>query len=88
LEKYALAQQDGAPFDAVIMDLIIPAGMGGREAMEQLRAIDPQARVIVSSGYSNNSVMADYESYGFCDVIAKPYRFSDLSKKLRQVLRN
>lgn len=88
LEKYALAQQDGAPFDAVIMDLIIPAGMGGREAMEQLRAIDPQARVIVSSGYSNNSVMADYESYGFSDVIAKPYRFSDLSKKLQQVLRN
>ena len=86
LEKYIHAWQSGHPFDAVIMDLIIPIGMGGREAMEVLRAIDPQARVIVSSGYSNNSVLADYASYGFCDVIVKPYRFSELSKKLQQVL--
>ena len=86
LEKYIHAWQSGDPFDAVIMDLVIPIGMGGREAMERLRAIDPQARVIVSSGYSNNSVMADYASYGFCGVIVKPYRFSDLSKKLHQVI--
>ena len=86
LEKYIHAWQSGEPFDAVIMDLIIPIGMGGREAMERLRTIDPQARVIVSSGYSNNSVMADYASYGFRGVIVKPYRFSELSKKLQQVI--
>jgi PAS domain S-box-containing protein len=86
LEKYIQAQESGDPYDAVIMDLIIPIGMGGREAMELLHAIDPQARVIISSGYSNNSVMTDYASYGFCDVIVKPYRLSDLSKKLQQVI--
>jgi CheY-like chemotaxis protein len=85
VEKYIQAQQSGEPFDVVIMDLIVPDGMGGREAMERLQSIDPQVKVIVSSGYSSNSVMADFESYGFSGVMAKPYRFSDLRKKLREV---
>lgn len=86
VEQYALALQSGQPFDAVIMDLIVPCGMGGREAMARIRAMDPQAKGIVSSGYSNSSVMADYASYGFSEVMAKPYRFSELSRKLRQLL--
>jgi CheY-like chemotaxis protein len=85
VEKYIQAQQSGEPFDVVIMDLIVPDGMGGREAMERLQSIDPHVKVIVSSGYSSNSVMADFESYGFSGVMAKPYRFSDLRKKLREV---
>ena len=85
IEKYIHGQQSGAPFDVVIMDLIVPDGMGGREAMERLQSIDPHVKVIVSSGYSSNSVMADFESYGFSGVMAKPYRFSDLRKKLREV---
>jgi len=86
VDKYAKARQSGAPFDAVIMDLIIPGGLGGREAMVKLLEIDPRAKVIVSSGYSNNSVMSDYENYGFSGVIAKPYRASELSKLIQQVL--
>ncbi|WP_319586698.1 PAS domain S-box protein [uncultured Desulfobulbus sp.] len=88
VEKFVQAQQSGAPFDVVIMDLIVPDGMGGREAMERLQSIDPHVKVIVSSGYSSNSVMADFESYGFRGVMAKPYRFSDLRKKLREVILN
>lgn len=86
VDKYAEAQQSGAPFDVVVMDLVIPCGMGGREAMERLLAIDPQAKVIVSSGYSNNSVISDYENYGFSGVIKKPYRATELSKIIQQVL--
>ncbi len=86
VEKYVQARQSGAPFDVVIMDLIVPDGMGGREAMERLQSIDPHVKVIVSSGYSSNSVMADFSSYGFSGIMAKPYRFSDLRKKLQEVL--
>jgi CheY-like chemotaxis protein len=86
VDKYAEAQQSGAPFDAVVMDLIIPGGMGGREAVKKLLAIDPRAKVIVSSGYRNNSVMSDYKNYGFSGVIAKPYRATELSKLIQQVL--
>ena len=86
VEKYAEAQQSGEPFDAVIMDLIIPDGMGGREATEKMLAIDPRAKVIVSSGHTNSSVMSEYTSYGFSGVIAKPYRASELSEILQQVL--
>jgi PAS domain S-box-containing protein len=88
VDKYAEAQQSGAPFDAVVMDLVIPGGMGGREAMERLLAIDPQVKVIVSSGYSNNSVMSDYKNYGFSGVIAKPYRATELSRLIQQVLQD
>ena len=86
VEKYAEAQQSGEPFDAVIMDLIIPDGMGGREATEKMLAIDPRAKVIVSSGHTTSSVMSEYTSYGFSGVIAKPYRASELSEILQQVL--
>lgn len=83
---YAQAQADGRPFDAVIMDLTIPGGMGGKEAITHLLALDPQARVIVSSGYSNDPIMSNYREYGFSAVIAKPYRLAELGKVLDGVL--
>jgi PAS domain S-box-containing protein len=86
IEKYVEAQQSGEPFDAVIMDLIVPDGMGGREATEKLLAIDPHAKIIVSSGDSNNEVMSDYTRFGFSGVIAKPYRVAELSEMLQHVL--
>ncbi len=86
VEKYAQAAKAGLPFDAVIMDLVVPGGMGGKEAMERLRAMDREAKVIVSSGYSSNSVLSDYQTYGFCGVLAKPYRFSELSNQLDQIM--
>jgi two-component system, cell cycle sensor histidine kinase and response regulator CckA len=79
---YGKAVRAGTPFLAAIMDLTIPGGMGGKEAAQQILALDPAARLIVSSGYSNDEVMADYTSYGFCAAIAKPYRVAELTAVL------
>ena len=78
--------ESGQPFDAVIMDLTIPGGMGGKEAIAMLIEVDPEAKVIVSSGYSNDPIMADYEAYGFSGVAAKPYRIGELEKTLGDIL--
>jgi PAS domain S-box-containing protein len=86
LEKFVQAQAEGRPFAAVILDLTIPGGMGGKEAIKELLKIDPHARVIVSSGYSDDPIMADFENYGFRAVIAKPYRVVELSKILQEVI--
>ena len=86
LAIYRKAKESAVPFDAVIMDLTIPGGMGGREAVGELLRIDPGAKVIVSSGYSQDPVMANFRDYGFAGVISKPYRVSELGKKLHEVL--
>jgi CheY-like chemotaxis protein len=86
VEQYLKAKEEGRPFDLVIMDLTIPGGMGGREAVEKLRAIDPQIRAIVSSGYANDPVMANYEAYGFNGVVAKPYKMEELSRVVAEVV--
>jgi len=82
---YKAAMESGAPFSAVIMDLTIPGGMGGKEAAEQVLAIDPKACLIVSSGYSNDPVMSDYGSYGFTGAVAKPYKITELGQLLSSV---
>lgn len=82
IELYIAAKERGQPFDVVIMDLVVPGGMGGQEAIKQLLAVDPDAKVIVSSGYSNDPVMANFRQYGFCDAVAKPYK----NDELRQVI--
>ena len=84
LSRYADARQTAEPIDLVIMDLTIPGGMGGKEAIQKLLELDPKAKAIVSSGYCNDPVMADYKQYGFKGVIAKPYRFADLSTQLQK----
>jgi CheY-like chemotaxis protein len=78
----------GIPFDAVILDLTVPGGMGGCAAVERLREIDPQVRAIVSSGYSDDPVMANYREWGFVGVIPKPYDASEISQVLNTVLAN
>jgi len=83
---YRSALASARPFDAVIMDLTIPGGMGGREAIQRLLEIDPQVRAVVSSGYSSDAVMAHHQDYGFRAAIAKPYRTADLSRVLAEVL--
>jgi DNA-binding NarL/FixJ family response regulator len=67
------ARSSGRAFDFVILDLTVPGGMGGAEAIVELRKIDPEVRAIVSSGYSNDPVMAHFADYGFCAVVPKPY---------------
>jgi len=83
---YREAFLSGDPFRAVIMDLTIPGGMGGREAARLILEIDPAARLIVSSGYSSAPIMSDYTNYGFMGSVAKPYRISEISRVLEQVL--
>jgi len=86
IELYKRAKELGRPFDAVIMDLTVPGGMGGREATRKLAEIDPEVKVIVSSGYSNDPIMADFREHGFSGVIAKPYKIKDLSEILHRVI--
>jgi CheY-like chemotaxis protein len=72
--------------DLVIMDLTIPGGMGGKETVGKVLDLDPDAKIIVSSGYSQDPVMADYESYGFIDILAKPYSLEEVGKKIANIL--
>ncbi|HWR59770.1 MAG TPA: ATP-binding protein [Thermodesulfovibrionales bacterium] len=74
------------PISTVIMDLTIPGGMGGQEAVKEILKIDPKAKVIVSSGYSNDPVVANYEDYGFRGAISKPFKLQELSRVIMKAL--
>ena len=84
IRRYREEKESGNPFDAVIMDLTIPGGMGGKEAIGILRGYDPKVKAIVSSGYCKDPVMA--ESFGFSDMLPKPYRIADLVSKVQEVI--
>ncbi len=86
IELYSEAKESERPFDSVIMDLTVPGGMGGREAIKKLVEIDPGVKAIVSSGYSNDPVMANYWDYGFSNVIVKPYNMVEISEILYRVI--
>ena len=84
LYKEALTTSE--PFDSVIMDLTIRGGMGGKDTMQHLRNIDPHIAAIVSSGYFNDPIMANYQDYGFIGVLPKPYDIEELSLLLNRVM--
>ncbi len=86
LQLYQQARQSNESYDAVVMDLTIAGGMGGKEAVKRLLEIDPGAKVIVSSGYYNDPVMSDFRSYGFCGVLPKPYQIQSVSQILYELL--
>jgi CheY-like chemotaxis protein len=86
IEKYAEAEKSGEQFEAVILDLTIPGGMGGKETIKKLLKIDPNVKAIASSGYANDRVMANFKKYGFSGVVTKPYRVAELEKTLRDVI--
>ena len=86
LELYRDRLEEGSPFDVTIMDLTIPGGRGGKETVREILRIDPAARVIVSSGYSADSVLADYRDHGFCAILGKPYRLQELGQVLQELL--
>ncbi len=87
VQRYRESIQNNNPFDAVIMDLTVPGGMGGRDALVRMLEIDPGVRAIVSSGFSNDPVMADYAKYGFAGAVAKPFLLKELSASIAAVLK-
>ena len=87
IQAYGKALSEDRRFDAVIMDLTVQGGMGGAAAAREITDMDPSARLVVSSGYSNDPVMADFADYGFVDCIAKPYTMRELHALLARVLR-
>ncbi|HBI15992.1 MAG TPA: response regulator [Desulfobulbaceae bacterium] len=86
IDIYAKSMGSAAPVDVVIMDLTIPCGMGGAKAVREVLALHPEAKIIVSSGYSDDPIMAGYSLHGFCGAIVKPYQLDDLEKAIRAVL--
>ncbi len=86
LEIYGRHLNSAAPVDLVILDLTVPGGMSGIETIARLREMDPGVRALVSSGYSNDRIMANYSEYGFIDIITKPYRMKDIQEILRKYL--
>ena len=86
IDRYAKAKESGQPFDAVILDLTVPGGMGGKETIQKLLEIDPDVKAIVSSGYSNDPIMSKFREYGFSAIATKPYSVGELERILRRML--
>ena len=87
IEMYKAAQESEKPYDAVILDLTVPGGMGGKEAINKLLELDPEVTAIVSSGYSDDPVLANFQEYGFKGMMPKPFESLSLGKVLHDVLR-
>ncbi|UCD79695.1 MAG: response regulator [Desulfobacterales bacterium] len=85
--RYKAALNSADPFDAVILDLTVRGGMGGKEAIQKLKALDPNVKGIVSSGYSDDPGMKGFKEHGFCGVVAKPYSLEELGEKLSAALK-
>ncbi len=86
IQLYRKAQVAGAPIDLVILDLTIPGGMGGKDTVIEIHKINPEAKVIISSGYSNDPVMANFSNYGFCGTIVKPFQVNILKEIVAKIV--
>ena len=86
VEAYVRALEDGERFDVVLLDLTVPGGMGGQEAIRRLLEVDPDAICVATSGYSTDPVMARYADYGFRGRLAKPYDLAELVRALRGLM--
>jgi PAS domain S-box-containing protein len=86
VERYLGALKTGRPFDAILLDLIVPCGLGGREALEQITEIDPGVKAIMVSSYGQNPETAECPDYGFKAVIAKPFTIEELKATLHSVM--
>lgn len=85
ITEYKKHQDSGEPFSAVIMDLTIPGGMGGQEAVTEILKLHSDAVVFVSSGYSTDPIMVNYQDYGFAGGIAKPFDLAAMQKILATI---
>ena len=86
VRAFTEAREAGRPFDLLILDLTVPAGMGGKETIEIIRKLDPRVPAIVSSGYANTSVLSDFSTYGFQACVPKPYEIGELAKTVKRLL--
>jgi PAS domain S-box-containing protein len=86
VERFRAARENNVPLSAVILDLTIPGGMGGKEAAARILEIDPDAVLIVSSGYSNDPVVANFRKYGFSGVVPKPFDAEGLARELKRLI--
>jgi two-component system cell cycle sensor histidine kinase/response regulator CckA len=84
LYKRALVRK--RPFDAVVLDVTVAGGMGGRDCIQNLTDLDPRVRAIVMSGYSEDAVLADYRKYGFREALSKPFTIDEIKAKLQRVI--
>jgi CheY-like chemotaxis protein len=87
IDLYKAAKSSGSPFDIVILDLSVPEGMGGKEAIAGLKTFDPDVKAVVSSGYSNDPVVQEYERYGFSGKLTKPYKINDMKNILEHLIK-
>jgi CheY-like chemotaxis protein len=76
---------NGEKFEVAILDLTIPGAMGGKETIQHLRSLDPHIKAIVTSGYSDDPIMSDFQKYGFQGILVKPYKIFDLAKILESM---
>ncbi|MEO0293343.1 MAG: PAS domain S-box protein [candidate division WOR-3 bacterium] len=86
IRLYKKALNEGKPFDVVILDLTIPGGIGGEATLHRLKEIDPKVKAIVSSGYAEDPIMAEYKRYGFKAVVRKPYKYEELLEVVKKVI--
>ena len=86
IQMYKEAQESEKPYVAVILDLTVPGKMGGKECVTKLLDIDPEVKAIVSSGYSDDPVMSNFQEFGFKGMMPKPFESLSLSKALHEVL--
>jgi two-component system, cell cycle sensor histidine kinase and response regulator CckA len=88
ISMYQNALNNAQKFDVIIMDLTVPDGMGGKEATRRILEIEPTAAIIVSSGYSDDPIMSNYQEYGFIDVLPKPYNLKNLIASLDRIMQS
>lgn len=86
IKLYLQAKETDEPIAAIIMDLTIPGGMGGKDAVQEILKIDPEAKVVVASGYSNDPIMAGYREYGFCAAMVKPFKLQEFREIINKIL--
>lgn len=86
IEKFSKSKSEGKEYSFLILDIVIPNGMSGDTALQEILKIDPNVKAIVSSGYSNNPIMSNYNDYGFVGVLPKPYTIKDLKETIKYVL--
>lgn len=86
IEMYKRSIAEGKPFDVVIMDLKVHGGMGGKEAVEKLHEIAPEAKTVASGGFPNDPIIVNYQEYGFNGAMCKPFEFKELNKLLQKII--